>query len=147
MNHPQREALIHIFFAERAANKIPGLAGDVPLMDIKEAAVVGAGTMGGGIAMCFANAGIPVKVYDNSPEGLERGMSVIRSNYARTVSKGRLSQSDMDGRMTNIEPVSTMEAFQNADVVVEAVYENLDLKKQIFETLVGIMKPLSLIHI
>ena len=145
LNHPQREALIHIFFAERAANKIPGLAGDVPLMDIKEAAVVGAGTMGGGIAMCFANAGIPVKVYDNSPEGLERGVSVIRSNYARTVSKGRLSQSDMDDRMAKIEPVSTMEAFQNADVVVEAVYENLDLKKQIFETLDGIMKPGALL--
>ena len=114
-------------------------------MDIKEAAVVGAGTMGGGIAMCFANAGIPVKVYDNSPEGLERGVSVIRSNYARTVSKGRLSQSDMDDRMAKIEPVSTMEAFQNADVVVEAVYENLDLKKQIFETLDGIMKPGALL--
>ena len=145
LNHPQREALIHIFFAERAANKIPGLAGDVPLMDIKEAAVVGAGTMGGGIAMCFANAGIPVKVYDNSPEGLERGVSVIRSNYARTVSKGRLSQSNMDDRMAKIEPVATMEAFQNADVVVEAVYENLDLKKQIFETLDGIMKPGALL--
>ncbi len=145
LNHPQREALIHIFFAERAANKIPGLDPDVPLIDINEAAVVGAGTMGGGIAMCFANAGIPVKIYDNNPEGLERGMNVIRSNYARTVSKGRLSQEEMDARMARIEPVADMAQFGTADVVVEAVYENLDLKKQIFETLDTIMKPGALL--
>ena len=143
--HPQREALIHIFFAERAANKIPGLQSDMALIDIQKAAVVGAGTMGGGIAMCFANAGIPVQVHDNDPEGLARGLKVIEGNYARTVSKGRLSQEAMDARMALIQPAPALEDFGDADVVVEAVYENLDLKKEIFGKLDGIMKPGALL--
>ncbi|MEJ6670913.1 MAG: 3-hydroxyacyl-CoA dehydrogenase NAD-binding domain-containing protein [Pseudomonadales bacterium] len=145
LGDPQREALIHIFFAERAANKIPGLSKDMPLIDVQKAAVIGAGTMGGGIAMCFANAGISVQLHDNDPEGLKRGLKVIEGNYARTVAKGRLTQAAMDQRMALIQPADRLEDFGQADVVVEAVYENLDLKKEIFAKLDGIMKPGALL--
>ncbi len=145
LSHPQREALIHIFFAERAANKIPGLDKDVPLIDVNKASVIGAGTMGGGIAMCFANAGIPVRVHDNDPENLARGIKVIEGNYARTVSKGRLTQEEMDKRMALIIPAENFDELGDGDVVVEAVYENLELKKEIFERLDKVMKPGSLL--
>ncbi len=145
LKHPQREALIHIFFAERAANKIPGLEKDMPLMDINKASVIGAGTMGGGIAMCFANAGIPVRIHDNDPENLARGVKVIEGNYARTVSKGRLSQEDMDKRMSLIIPTEDFADLGDGDIVVEAVYENLDLKKEIFERLDKVMKEGALL--
>ncbi|MGI9322822.1 MAG: 3-hydroxyacyl-CoA dehydrogenase NAD-binding domain-containing protein, partial [Pseudomonadales bacterium] len=139
MQHPQRAALIHVFFSERAANKIPGLSKDMDLIDIKRGSVVGAGTMGGGIAMCFANAGLPVRLHDNDPDNLAKGMKVIEANYARTVSKGRLSQADMDKRMALITPTEAFDDLGDADVVVEAVYENLDLKKEIFTRLDKIM--------
>ncbi len=142
---PQREALIHIFFAERAANKIPGLTKDLSLIEINKGSIVGAGTMGGGIAMCFANAGIPVRVHDNDADNLARGIKVIESNYARTVSRGRLSQSAMDERMTLIIPTVNFDDLGDGDVVIEAVYENLDLKKEIFKRLDSIMKPGSLL--
>ncbi len=145
MSDPQREALIHIFFAERAANKIPGLPKDVPLLDINKGSVIGAGTMGGGIAMCFANAGIPVRVHDNEPENLARGINVIESNYARTVSKGRLTQEEMDKRMSLIIPTENFDDLGDGDIVVEAVYENLDLKKQIFARLDKVMKQGALL--
>ena len=145
LSHPQREALIHIFFAERAANKIPGLDKDIPLIDVNKASVIGAGTMGGGIAMCFANAGIPVRVHDNDPENLARGIKVIEGNYARTVSKGRLTQEEMDKRMALIIPTENFDELGDGDVVVEAVYENLELKKEIFERLDKVMKPGSLL--
>ena len=140
MSDPQREALIHIFFAERAANKIPDLSKDVPLLDINKGSVIGAGTMGGGIAMCFANAGIPVRVHDNEPENLARGIKVIEGNYARTVSKGRLTQEEMDKRMSLIIPTENFDDLGDGDIVVEAVYENLDLKKEIFARLDKVMK-------
>ncbi len=142
---PQREALIHIFFAERAANKIPGLTKDLPLIEINKGSIVGAGTMGGGIAMCFANAGIPVRVHDNDADNLARGIKVIESNYARTVSRGRLSQAAMDERMALIIPTVNFDDLGDGDVVIEAVYENLDLKKEIFKRLDSIMKPGSLL--
>ncbi len=145
MAHPQREALIHVFFAERAANKIPGLDKDVPLIDIKKGSVVGAGTMGGGIAMCFANAGIPVRLHDNDPENLAKGIKVIEGNYARTVAKGRLSQEEMDKKMSLIVPTEVFEDLGDADVVIEAVYENLELKQQIFEKLDTVMKEGALL--
>ncbi len=145
MKHPQREALIHVFFAERAANKIPGLDKDVGLIDINRASVIGAGTMGGGIAMCFANAGIPVRVHDNDPENLARGIKVMEGNYARTVSRGRLSQEDMDKRMSLIIPTENFDDLGDGDVVVEAVYENLDLKKEIFGRLDKVMKDGALL--
>ena len=142
---PQREALIHIFFAERAANKIPGLTKDLSLIEINKGSIVGAGTMGGGIAMCFANAGIPVRVHDNDADNLARGIKVIASNYARTVSRGRLSQAAMDERMALIIPTVNFDDLGDGDVVIEAVYENLDLKKEIFKRLDSIMKPGSLL--
>ena len=142
---PQREALIHIFFAERAANKIPGLTKDLSLIEINKGSIVGAGTMGGGIAMCFANAGIPVRVHDNDADNLARGIKVIASNYARTVSRGRLSQAAMDERMALIIPTVNFDDLGDGDVVIEAVYENLDLKKDIFKRLDSIMKPGSLL--
>ena len=145
MSDPQREALIHIFFAERAANKIPDLPKDVPLLDIKKGSVIGAGTMGGGIAMCFANAGIPVRVHDNEPENLARGIKVIEGNYARTVSKGRLTQEEMDKRMSLIIPTENFDDLGDGDIVVEAVYENLDLKKEIFARLDKVMKQGALL--
>ncbi|MDP5059585.1 MAG: 3-hydroxyacyl-CoA dehydrogenase NAD-binding domain-containing protein [Pseudomonadales bacterium] len=140
MKDPQREALIHIFFAERAANKIPGLSKDMPLIDINKGSVIGAGTMGGGITMCFANAGIPVRMYDNDPENLKRGLKVIEGNYARTVAKGRLSQAEMDKRMALINPTENFDDLGDGDIVIEAVYENLDLKKEIFGRLDKVMK-------
>jgi len=145
MSHPQREALIHIFFAERAANKIPGLAKDVPLLEINKGSVIGAGTMGGGIAMCFANAGIPVRIHDNDPENLAKGVKVIEGNYARTVSKGRLTQDEMDKRMSLIIATENFDDLGDADVVIEAVYENLDLKKEIFTRLDKVMKQGALL--
>ncbi len=145
MQDPQREALIHIFFAERAANKIPGLTKDVPLIEINKGSVIGSGTMGGGIAMCFANAGIPVRLHDNDADNLARGLKVIEGNYARTVSRGRLSQDDMDKRMALIIPTEKFEDLGDADVVIEAVYENLDLKKEIFTNLDKVMKQGALL--
>ena len=145
MTEPQREALIHIFFAERAANKIPGLDGDVPLVDIRKGSVVGAGTMGGGIAMCLANACMPVKLYDNDPENLATGVKVIEGNYARTVAKGRISQEEMDQRMSLVIPTENFEDLGDGDVVIEAAYENLELKQEIFERLDAIMKEGALL--
>ena len=145
LNDPQREALIHIFFAERAANKIPGLSKGDRLIDIQKGAVLGSGTMGGGIAMCFSNAGIPVQLYDNNAENLQKGIEVIRANYAKTVSKGRLSQDAMDARMSLITATENFDDLGSADVVIEAVYENLDLKKEIFTRLDKVMKPGALL--
>jgi len=145
MEDPQREALIHIFFAERAANKIPGLSKDDTLIDIQKGSVIGAGTMGGGIAMCFANAGIPVRLHDNDAANLAKGIKVIEGNYARTVSRGRLSQEDMDKRMSLIISTENFDDLGDADIVIEAVYENLDLKKEIFTKLDKVMKQGALL--
>ncbi len=141
MNNPQREALIHVFFGERLAAKVADLPKDTPLVDVQSASVIGSGTMGGGIAMNFANAGIPVKVYDNNAENLARGLKVIEGNYARTVKKGRLSQPKMDERMALISCTEDFDALGDADIVIEAVYENLELKKEIFQKLDRTMKP------
>jgi 3-hydroxyacyl-CoA dehydrogenase len=145
MDDPQREALIHIFFSERAANKIPGLSKDVPLIEINKGSVIGSGTMGGGIAMCFANAGIPVRLHDNDAENLARGLKVIEGNFARTVSRGRLTQEEMDKRMSLIIPTENFDDLGDADIVIEAVYENLDLKKEIFTKLDSVMKEGALL--
>jgi 3-hydroxyacyl-CoA dehydrogenase len=136
----QSKALIHAFFAERAVSKIPSLAGTQPL-EIRRAAVVGAGTMGGGITMTYANAGIPVIVKETSQEALDRGMATIRKNYAGSVKKGRLTQAAMDDRMARITPQLTYDAFDEADIIVEAVFEGMALKKQVFAELDAIAKP------
>ena len=128
----QSKALIHAFFAERAVSKIPGLAGGHSRAEIRRAAVIGAGTMGGGITMNYANAGIPVIVKETSQEALDRGMATIRKNYAGSVKKGRLTQAAMDERMALITPQLTYDGFDEADIIVEAVFEGMALKKQVF---------------
>ena len=133
--HPQREAMIHIFFGERAASKISDIPKETPLHPIQAAGVVGSGTMGGGIAMLFANAGIPVLVLDQDEENLKRGMGVIEKNYQMMVDRSRMSSEQKDTVMNLITPTLTYEDLSDVDMVVEAVYENLDLKQEIFRSL------------
>jgi 3-hydroxyacyl-CoA dehydrogenase len=141
MTTPQSKGSIRSFFAEREVNKIPDVPADTPTRNIARAAVIGAGTMGGGIAMCFANAGIPVTVVETASEALERGLGVVRKNYAGTVSKGRLSQEAMDKRMGLIHGALDIEAVREADIVIEAVFEEMDIKKQVFAKLDQLCKP------
>jgi 3-hydroxyacyl-CoA dehydrogenase len=137
----EAQALIHVFFGERAVAKIPGLPKDVKPMEIQRAAVIGAGTMGGGIAMNYANAGIPVIVKETKQEALDRGLGIIRNNYAKTVVKGKLTQAAMDQRMALITPQLTFAGLDQADIITEAVFENMALKKQIFSELDKVAKP------
>src|SRR5947207_3751627 len=133
-------ALRHAFFAERQTTKIPDVPEDTPARPIRKAAVIGAGTMGGGIAMSFANAGIPVIISDTTREALERGLGRIRENYAGTVQKGRLKQEDMDKRMALIQPATDLNAVRDADIIIEAVFERMDVKQDLFRKLDGIAK-------
>lgn len=137
----ESKALIHVFFGEREVGKIPDIPKDTPLIPIRRAAVVGAGTMGGGISMAYANAGIPVLLKEASQEALDRGLAIIRKNYASSVQKGRLTQQKMDERLSLIEPVTTYDRFVEADIVVEAVFEGMELKKQVFAELDGVTRP------
>jgi 3-hydroxyacyl-CoA dehydrogenase len=132
---PQRAALVHVFFAEREARRIPGLPQDLQPLPIRTAAVIGAGTMGGGIAMNFANAGIPVKVLELSPEALERGLGVIRKNYGGSVARGSLSQARADQALSCIEGVTDYAALGQADIIIEAVFEDMQVKQQVFARL------------
>jgi len=141
MHSPQSKAQIHVFFSEREVARIPDIGKDVPARPIKGAAVIGAGTMGGGIAMNFANAGIPVRLIEVSREALDRGLEVVRHNYAATVEKGRLSQADMDRRMSLIRGTVSYDEIADADVVVEAVFEELELKAEVFARLDKAAKP------
>ena len=133
--HPQREAMIHIFFGERAASKISDVPKDTPLLPINSAGVVGSGTMGGGIAMNFANAGVPVFVLDQDEKNLTRGMSVIERNYQIMVDRGRMLPEQKDAVMNLITPTLRYEDLSEVDIAVEAVYENLALKQEIFKSL------------
>ena len=135
MASQQSAALRYVFFAEREAAKIPDLPKDAAALDIKRGAVLGAGTMGAGIAMNFANAGIPVILSDVTREQVDKGLATIRKNYASTVSKGRLSQADMDRRLGLITPGVGVEACAQADLVIEAVFEEMGIKKQVFKQL------------
>jgi 3-hydroxyacyl-CoA dehydrogenase len=137
----ESKALIHAFFGERAVGKIPGLPKDTRPREIRRAAIIGAGTMGAGIAMTYANAGIPVTLRDVSKEALERGMATIQNNYANTVKKGRLSPGLMAERMALISPQTTYEGFEQADIIVEAVFESMAVKKQVFAEIDGVAKP------
>jgi 3-hydroxyacyl-CoA dehydrogenase len=138
---PDAKALIHLFFAERQTNKIPGLSKDVTARPVKSVAIVGAGTMGGGIAMCFANAGTPVTILDASPERLESGLRVVDGNYQSRVKRGRMTQEAKDKCMALITGASSLEAAKDADLVIEAVFEKMELKKSIFGDLARITKP------
>jgi 3-hydroxyacyl-CoA dehydrogenase len=133
--HPQREAMIHIFFGERAASKISDVPADTPSMDIKKAGIIGSGTMGGGIAMCFANAGIPVHIIDQDEENLKRGLSVIEKNYDFMVGRGRMSPEQKDRVFGLISSSLEYKDLHDVDIAIEAVYENLDLKLEIFKNL------------
>ena len=137
----ESKALRHMFFAERQTSKIPDVPEDTQVREINRAAVIGAGTMGGGIAMNFANAGIPVTVIDMSQEAVERGLNTIRKNYAATVSKGRLAQGDMDKRVALINGSTNLGNVADADIVIEAVFERMDVKQDLFKKLDGIVKP------
>jgi 3-hydroxyacyl-CoA dehydrogenase len=137
----ESRALVHMFFAEREVSKIPDIPKDTPTHDIKRAAVIGAGTMGGGIAMSYANVGIPVLLKDVDQAGLDRGMATIRKNYESTVSKGKLSPEAMARTLALITPTTTYDGFDEVDIVVEAVFENMDLKKATFAELARVTKP------
>ncbi|MBI1943127.1 MAG: enoyl-CoA hydratase/isomerase family protein [Betaproteobacteria bacterium] len=134
-------ALRHMFFAERQTTKIPDVPEDTPTREIRRAAVIGAGTMGGGIAMNFANAGIPVSLMDVTDEAVRKGFEKIRGNYAATVSKGRLKQEEMDKRIALIKTTTRLEDARDADIVIEAVFERMDVKQDMFRKLDAIAKP------
>ncbi|MBN9657305.1 MAG: enoyl-CoA hydratase/isomerase family protein [Acidobacteria bacterium] len=131
----QSKALIHVFFGERAVARIPGLPKEVQPLPLRRAAVVGAGTMGGGIAMCFANAGIPVVLKETTQGALDHGLASIRRNYETSVKRGRLTAEAAAQRLDLIKPVLRYEGFDEADIVVEAVFEELALKKHVFSDL------------
>ena len=132
---PQRQALVHLFFAEREARRIPGIAADTARLPIRRAAVIGAGTMGGGIAMTFANAGLPVMIMDQSPEALERGLALIRKNYAASVGRGSLSQARADAALALISGITDYAELSSADIIIEAVFESMAVKQQVFRHL------------
>ena len=138
--NPQREAMIHIFFGERAASKISDIPKETPLLPINSAGIVGSGTMGGGIAMNFANAGIPVLVLDQDEKNLKRGMGVIEKNYQIMVDRGRMTQEQKDAVLSLITPTLSYEDLSDVDIAVEAVYENLELKQEIFKSLDTVTK-------
>ena len=134
-------AMRHVFFAEREVAKIPDVPAKTPVKDIKSAAIIGCGTMGGGIAMNFANVGIPVTIIETEQAALDRGLDRIKGNYANTVSKGRLSQDAMDKRMALLTGTTDMSAIADADIVIEAVFEEMSVKKEIFTKIDAIAKP------
>jgi 3-hydroxyacyl-CoA dehydrogenase len=138
---PQAPAMRHSFFAEREAAKIPDVPDDTPTLPINTVGIIGAGTMGGGIAMNFANVGIPVKIVETKQEALDRGLSVIRKNYERTAQRGGMTQDDVEKRMKLIAGSLDLNALKDVDLVIEAVFERMDIKKDVFAKLDGIAKP------
>lgn len=141
MAHPQRAALIHLFFAEREVAKIPDVPKDTQVRPIASAAVIGCGTMGGGISMSFVNVGIPVTILEMNQEALDKGLGVIKRNYDIQVSRGRMTADEVDARMALLTGTTRYDDLGGADIIVEAVYENLDLKCEIFGKLDKVAKP------
>ena len=137
----QSKAQRHVFFAERQTAKIADIGPDEPIRPIQSVGVIGAGTMGGGIAMNFLAAGIPVRIVETSKEALDRGVAIMRRNYENTAKKGRLTMAEVEERMGRLAPSLDFGALADADLVIEAVYENMDLKKSVFERLDGVAKP------
>lgn len=138
---PESKALRHIFAAERAASKIPDVPEDTPKRDIKSVAVIGAGTMGGGIAMNFLNAGIPVKMLEMKQEALDKGTATIRKNYEAQLKKGKLKQDKYDQRMALLSTTLSYDDLKEADLVIEAVFEEMGVKEKVFKELDRVMKP------
>jgi 3-hydroxyacyl-CoA dehydrogenase len=137
----QRKALVHLFFAEREARKIPDLPADVRPLPIRSAAIVGAGTMGGGIAMNFANAGIPVQLLELSQDAVDRGLGLIRKNYAASVKRGSLTEAAMERALSLIKGVTDYAAVGSADIAIEAVFEDMQVKKDVFTRLDQVCAP------
>ncbi len=137
----QSKAQRHVFFAEREAAKVPDLPKDLPRATIATAAVIGAGTMGGGIAMCFANAGIPVTVVETSAPALARGLGAVEKNYRATVARSGLSTADADARLRLITGTLDIEAVRTADIVIEAAFEDMSVKQDVFARLDRVAKP------
>ncbi len=137
----QSAAQRHVFFAERQAAKIDDIGADVPVLPVAKVGVIGAGTMGGGIAMNFLNAGIPVTIVETKQEALDRGLGIIRRNYAATAAKGKMKPEDVEGRMALLTGTLALEDLADSDLIIEAVFENLDVKKQVFARLDAIAKP------
>jgi 3-hydroxyacyl-CoA dehydrogenase len=138
---PESAAQRYYFFAERAASKIPDVPDDTKAREIKTVGIMGAGTMGGGIAMNFLNAGIPVTLVEMKQEALDRGLATIRSNYERTAKRGGMSAEDVEKRMGLITPTLSMDDLATVDLVIEAVFERMDIKKDVFGKLDAICKP------
>ena len=138
---PESKALRHTFMAERATSKIPDIPADTPLRNIAKVAVIGAGTMGGGITMNFLNAGIPVIVLEMSQAALDKGMGVVRKNYEAQVTKGKLSLDKLDQRIALLSTTLNYADLKDADLVIEAVFEEMGVKEEVFRTLDEVMKP------
>ncbi len=138
---PESKALRHAFMAERATTKIPDVPADTATRAIKKVAVIGAGTMGGGIAMNFLNAGIPVVMLEMKQEALDKGVGILRKNYDAQVKKGKLKQDKLDERMALLSTTLKYDDLKDADLVIEAVFEDMKVKEQVFKTLDEVMKP------
>lgn len=138
---PQSRAMRHVFFAEREAAKIKDLSPGTPVRDIKRVAIIGGGTMGGGIAMCFANVGIPVTMLEINDEALVRGLGIVRKNYTITVQKGKMNEAEMGERLALISGTTNYADLAEVDLVIEAVFENPDIKKEVFAKLDTVCKP------
>ncbi|HEY6610899.1 MAG TPA: 3-hydroxyacyl-CoA dehydrogenase NAD-binding domain-containing protein, partial [Pseudomonas sp.] len=141
MESPQSKALRHLFFAEREAGKVPGIDASLPLRPIRKVAVIGAGTMGGGIAMNFVNIGIPVVLLEQKREALDRGLAQIRKNYEISAKRGKLTQEQLEQRMALLLGTLDYADLADADLVIEAVFESMDVKRQVFATLDEVCKP------
>jgi 3-hydroxyacyl-CoA dehydrogenase len=141
MQTTECKALRHAFISERAASKIPDVPPDTPVREIRKAAVIGAGTMGGGIAMNFANAGIPVVLLETRQEALDKGLATIRKNYENTLKKGKLTQEKFEQRVALIGGTLDYSAIADADMVIEAVFEDMGVKETVFRKLDEVMKP------
>jgi 3-hydroxyacyl-CoA dehydrogenase len=141
MLSPESRALRHLFAAERAASKIKDVPADTPLRDVKSVAVIGAGTMGGGIAMNFLNAGLPVKLLEMKQDALDRGIATIRKNYEAQVKKGKLTQVNYEQRMSLLSSTLSYDDLSSADMVIEAVFEDMGVKEKVFKELDRVMKP------
>ncbi|MCH8176307.1 MAG: enoyl-CoA hydratase/isomerase family protein [Proteobacteria bacterium] len=141
LTSPESAAMRHIFFAERLAAKIKDLPRDTPRREVNKVAIIGGGTMGGGIAMCFANVGIPVLMLEIDDEALQRGMGIIEKNYKITLGKGKMTEDQMGQRIALITGTTDYADLGDVDMVIEAVFENLELKKEIFAKLDGVCKP------
>ena len=137
----QSRAQRYVFFAERKVWKIADIADDTETLPIKKVGIIGAGTMGGGISMNFLNAGIPVTIVETAQEALDRGLKIIRRNYDNTAKKGRMTQADVGTRMALLGPGLKLEALADCDLIIEAVFENMDIKKDVFRKLDKIAKP------